>query len=89
VARGASADDLTVADVMSSELLKIRVEESIEYALREMRRAGVRRVPVVDGSDDLIGVLSIDDVIDHLAVQLGHVADIVRMGRQAEFDKRP
>jgi CBS domain-containing protein len=54
-----------------------------------MRRVGVRRAPVVDNSDNLVGVLSIDDVIDHLAVQLGHIADIVRMGQQAELDKRP
>ena len=55
----------------------------------EMRRAGVRRAPVVDSDDDLIGVLSIDDVLDHLAVQLGHIADIVRMEQQAEVDKQP
>jgi Mg/Co/Ni transporter MgtE len=54
-----------------------------------MRRIGVRRAPVVDENDDLIGVISIDDIIDHLAAQLGHIADIVRLEQQAELDKRP
>ena len=89
VAKGVSPNDVTVADAMSAELLKVRVDSGIEHALREMRRAGVRRAPVVDEADDLIGVLSIDDVIDHLATQLGQIADIVRLGQQAELGKRP
>jgi predicted transcriptional regulator len=89
VAKGVSPNDVTVADAMSTQPLKIQMDNGIEFALREMRRVGVRRAPVVDNSDNLVGVLSIDDVIDHLAVQLGHIADIVRMGQQAELDKRP
>ena len=36
----------------------------------------------------LIGVLTIDDVIDHFAVQLKHIADIIRVGQRAETDHR-
>lgn len=39
-------------------------------------------------SASLVGVLSIDDVIDHLAVQLGHIAGIVRLGQQVELSAR-
>jgi len=89
VAKGASPADVTVADAMTEKLLTVQVDNGLEYALKEMRRVGVRRAPVVDENDDLIGVLSIDDIIDHLAVQLGHIADIVRLGQQAELGKRP
>lgn len=89
VAKGVSPNDVTVADAMSTDPLRIKVDDGIAFALREMRRVGVRRAPVVDDIDDLIGVLSIDDVIDHLGGQLGHIADIVRLGQQAEVDKRP
>ena len=89
VAKGVHPSEVTVADAMSTELLTVHPDNGLEHALREMRRAGVRRAPVVDSDDDLIGVLSIDDVLDHLAVQLGHIADIVRMEQQAEVDKRP
>jgi CBS domain-containing protein len=89
VAKGIAPNDVTVADAMSPNPLKVKVDNGIEFALREMRRVGVRRAPVVDEGDDLVGVLSIDDVIDHLAVQLGHIADIVRLGQQTELDKRP
>jgi predicted transcriptional regulator len=89
VAKGASATALTVGDAMSAALLTVNKDNGIEHALREMRRAGVRRAPVVDAAGLLVGVLSIDDVIDHLAVQLGHIADIIRLGQQTEIDVRP
>jgi CBS domain-containing protein len=88
VAKGVAASAITVGDAMSPELLTVHQDNGIEHALREMRRVGVRRAPVVDGAGSLIGVLSIDDVIDHLAVQLGHIADIVRMGQETEVDVR-
>lgn len=88
VAKGAPAASVTVGDAMTVALLTVNKDNGIEHALREMRRAGVRRAPVVDEAGLLVGVLSIDDVIDHVAVQLGHIADIIRMGQQTEIDVR-
>jgi predicted transcriptional regulator len=89
VAKGVSPKAVTVADAMTAGLLKVRSDNGLEFALQEMRRVGVRRAPVVDENDNLIGVIAIDDVLDHLAVQLGHIANIVRLGQQAELEKRP
>ena len=88
VAKRVSPNSVTVGDAMSAEVLTVNQDHGIEHALREMRRAGVRRAPVVDSGGELVGVLSIDDVIDHLAVQLGHIADIIRLGQQTETDTR-
>ncbi len=88
VAKRVATSAVTVGDAMSAQLLTVHQDNGVEHALREMRRAGVRRAPVVDGSGALIGVLSIDDVIDHLAVQLGHIADIIRVGQRTETDNR-
>jgi CBS domain-containing protein len=89
VAKQADPNTLTVGDVMSDKLLTVHQDNGIEFALREMRRAGVRRAPVVGNDRELIGVLSIDDVIDHLAVELSHIAEIVRLEQQAETSNRP
>ena len=88
VAKRVATTAVSVGDAMSAELLTVHQDNGVEHALREMRRCGVRRAPVVDGSGSLIGVLSIDDVIDHLAVQLGHIADIIRAEQLAETDQR-
>lgn len=89
VARRTPPAAVTVGDAMSSRLLTVHQDNGIEFALREMRRVGVRRAPVVGDAGELVGVLSIDDVIDHLAVQVGHIADVVRFGQQAEVGSRP
>lgn len=89
IARKVDLDTLTVGDVMSADLLTVRDDNGIEFALREMRRVGVRRVPVLSAAGELVGVLSINDVIDHLATQLGHISDIIRFGQQTEAQTRP
>src|SRR5690606_15882644 len=66
VAKKVDPATLKVGEVMSADLLTVREDNSIDYALREMRRYGVRRVPVVGSIGELVGVLSINDVVDHL-----------------------
>jgi CBS domain-containing protein len=89
LAKRASLDAVTVGDVMSRNLLTVRRDHSVEFALREMRRVGVRRAPVVDAEGALIGILSIDDVIQNLATQLGRLADLIRLEQTAEQVARP
>jgi CBS domain-containing protein len=89
VAKGVAPQELRVGDAMTRELLTIRESDGVETALREMRRFGVRRAPVVGARGELVGVLSIDDVIQHFAVQLGRLADVIRIEQTAETRARP
>lgn len=89
VAKGVDPNQVTVGDAMSTELLSVREDNGIEYALREIQRMGVRRVPVVNEKGELSGVLAIDDVLDHLAIQLNHIAGAIRIERQKETRTRP
>jgi CBS domain-containing protein len=89
VAKRVAPDSVTVGDAMTRDLLTVREDTSIEFALREMRRYGVRRAPVVRANGDLVGVISIDDVVQHLAVQLSRLADLIRVEQDAELRKRP
>jgi CBS domain-containing protein len=57
--------------------------------LRTMREVGVRRVPVVGARNELLGVLSIDDVLDSLAEQLGSVSAAIRSEQRLERTARP
>lgn len=89
VAKRVPAENVTVGDAMSSNLLTVRRDDALEGALREMRRLGVRRAPVVGSSGELVGVLTIDDVIQHLALQFGRLADLIRQEQAAEVRARP
>jgi CBS domain-containing protein len=89
VAKGIAADAVTVGDAMTRNPLTVRENASVEFALREMRRYGVRRAPVVRANGDLVGVIAIDDIVQHLAVQLGGLADLIRLEQEAEQRARP
>ena len=84
LAREVDAHALKVGDVMTRDPLLIGEEQSIEAVLRHMREAGVRRVPVVDRSGALTGVLSIDDVLETIAEQLINIAGSIRNEQRME-----
>lgn len=89
IAKGVAPEAVTVGDTMARSLLTIREDSSLEYALREMRRYGVRRAPVVRANGDLVGVIAVDDIIQHLSVQLSRLADLIRLEQDAELRARP
>jgi CBS domain-containing protein len=89
IAKGVSPDAVTVGDAMTRNLLTVRDDASIEFALREMRRHGVRRAPVVRANGDLVGIIAVDDLVQHLAVQLSELADLIRVEQHAEQRTRP
>ncbi len=84
VARGADPRTLRVGDVMTRQPVVAEQEKPVSSALREMRRIGVRRLPVVDRAGALVGVLSVDDVVDALAGELWDVASSIRQEMRVE-----
>jgi len=88
-AREADAHALRVDDVMTRQPLTVSETESIDKALRDMRRIGVRRVPVTGPRGELSGILSLDDVLDVLASELQNVAGSIHHGREIEGTLRP
>jgi CBS domain-containing protein len=78
LAQDANPGALRVGDIMTRGPLVVGESASIASALKEMRRVGVRRVPVVGRIGELVGVLSLDDILDSLAGELLDVAGSVR-----------
>lgn len=89
LAEGVDPRELTVRDIMSTNLVTVREDSGLEFALREMGRAGVRRLPVVDDQGELVGVLTSDDVIVHLGGLAKHFADAIETGQFTETRRRP
>lgn len=84
LAENLALDTLLVADVMSYELATIRVEDHFMEALKLMKSKGIRRVPVVNGYHELIGILTVDDLLELLAEQLNDLASLVTWQRKRE-----
>jgi CBS domain-containing protein len=89
VARQADPRSLRVGDVMTRQPVLATEDGSVSAALHHMREIGVRRVPVVDRGGALVGVLSLDDVLDSLAEELTEVASSIRRELKVERALRP
>jgi CBS domain-containing protein len=88
VAKALDARALAVGDVMVPELLTVREKDGIQEALRLMREKGVRRVPVLTHSGALAGILTIDDLLELMAEELGDFARTITRERVRESRAR-
>ncbi len=64
--------------VMSRRVLAIPEDAGIFTATKFIREGGVRRLPVVDARDRLVGMVSLDDLLRCLARELSNLAEGIR-----------
>jgi CBS domain-containing protein len=77
VADGRNPMDCKVNEAMTKHIRSVREDASVDEVLSIMRGANVRRVPVCDPSDHIVGIVSMGD----LAVESGEkgkVGDVVQ-----------
>lgn len=84
VAKRADPVALKVGDIMSIQPVVVAESDAVDLALRTMRKAGVRRLPVVNNRGEVIGVLSLDDLLEFVAREMDSLSGAVRNGRQIE-----
>ena len=89
VAPGLDAAALRVEDVMTTDLVTAREDDSLIDLVRTMRRKGVRRIPVVGGQGELIGVVTLDDVLDVLSQELSLLVGAIESEEKRERQMRP
>jgi CBS domain-containing protein len=75
---------LTAGDVMSQPPATVRESDDLFDALALMRERGVRRLPVLDGSGKLSGLLAVDNVLEVLAEQVDSVVRVVKAEQTKE-----
>ena len=61
VAEGRNGDCL-VSELMSGELITVRPDDDLDRVMSRMKTEQVRRIPVVDESDRLVGIIAQADV---------------------------
>ncbi len=79
---------LQVGEVMSTDLVTAREDDSLIDLLRTMRRKGVRRIPVVGSQGELQGIATIDDVLDVLSEELGLLVSAIASEGRREQQQR-
>lgn len=78
VGKGLDSNTTTLESVMSGLPKSVTEDTSIESAIATMRGGPHRRLPVVDKQNQLVGLLSLDDVLDLLSEEFEEIGKLVR-----------
>lgn len=75
---------MTVARVMTCELVTARECEDVATVLERMKSFGVRRMPVIDDAGQLQGIIAYDDLVEWITEQLSGLTRVVRSELRVE-----
>jgi CBS domain-containing protein len=89
IAQGIDPDPLFVEDIMSAPVITVQEDDSLIDLMRTMRTNGIRRVPVVNEKQDLVGLVTLDDVLRLLAQEFGLLVAAIDKSTQREVKRRP
>jgi CBS domain-containing protein len=76
IALGLDPSSLLVGDIMSDDLLTAMEDDDVVETIERMRFRGIRRVPVVNRDGNLTGIVSVDDLLEFLAEEMGELSRI-------------
>lgn len=79
---------ITVGDIMGRELVTVKESTGVFDAIQYMRAKGVRRLPVVDANDSLVGILTLDDLLELLSEEMLSLAKLVTHEQKKETVSR-
>jgi CBS domain-containing protein len=86
IALGLDPASLLVGDIMSDDLLTTSEHDDVYETIERMRFRGIRRVPVVNSEGGLSGIVSVDDLLEFLAEEMGELSRIA--SHQQSREKR-
>jgi CBS domain-containing protein len=89
VARDVAPPTLRVGDVMSTEIVTVQDADPFAEVLATMRRKGLRRLPVLDTQGLLVGLLTLDDLLEVVAEQMRSLVDAIESEQRRERSARP
>lgn len=79
---------ITVGDIMESKVTTIKECSGVFDTIQAMTSKGVRRLPVVDNSGGLVGIITLDDLLLLLAKELSSLSKLVSREQKNEASKR-
>jgi len=86
IAEGIDYHPIIAEDIMTLEMQVVNEDSSIWELHRLMREKGVRRVPVVNEDEVLVGIISIDDLLEIISRELSDLVLAINRGQIQEKD---
>lgn len=88
MAEGLDPELFTVGDIMSVELVLANPEMDAMDAVQLMRQNRLRRLVIVDDAGRLVGIVTMEDILELLTRELAALAAGVIGSRDREFEQR-
>ncbi len=84
LATGDDIEDLRVADIMTESVITGSVDDSVFKLINLMKDAGVTRLPLVNASDEVMGVVTARNLLEILTKSFFDLTQIGEQQRQNE-----
>lgn len=85
VSTGLDAATIKLGDLPTRPLVTARDRSGYSEIVRMMAQHGVRRIPVIDDAGLLVGIITLDDLLQQLAPPLAELSNIALRERAQEF----
>jgi CBS domain-containing protein len=79
---------VTLRQIMRTPAVIASTSEDVAQAVERMKAHGVRRIPVVDESSRLAGILCLDDLLKRLAADAATLAEVIAREQDREHRTR-
>ncbi|MGB8857332.1 MAG: CBS domain-containing protein [Burkholderiales bacterium] len=88
VAMGLDPKVITLGDILVGNLLTADELDERDDTLRLMCLKGIRRMPVVNVAGSLVGIVTVDDLIGELALELTEISKLTLKEQRREMQSR-
>jgi CBS domain-containing protein len=78
----------TAGDLMTSPVVTVKEDAGIVETLRQLRNYKLRRMPVVTEAGSLSGIVTTDDIVKLLAMELSMISDVIEDQARKEVHLR-
>lgn len=81
ILRGKASQDTPVGEIMSDEVIFVRPDQTVRKCMALMTDKHIRHLPVLDDEGELVGIISIGDVVKAIIqeqeVMINHLEDYI------------
>jgi CBS domain-containing protein len=88
LAEGVDLDTIAIGDVMSYQLVTVVETTSLMDTIKVMRDNGVRRLPVVNTQGGVVGIVTVDDLLELITEQLHDIVSLLAKEQLREHKLR-
>jgi len=89
VAKGLDANTVEVSEIVTRPVVTIPETALVGDAIRTMRAQGVRRLPVVRQDGVLVGLATLDDLLEIVSEEFADIVRVVTREQIVETRARP